>query len=74
MPLKVLLDVGMPPFAFDVNHKSDVLLILGPIVLGCRVVGESTGPWLSHDCRIVLEPAIPPESSIPDADATRLLR
>jgi hypothetical protein len=50
-----------------------VLPELVPMVLGSRVIGKSTGPWLSHGCRVVLEPAIPSEPTIPDADATRLL-
>ena len=51
-----------------------VLPVLVPGMLGSRVVGESTGPWLSHCGCILLKAAIPAKAPIANAHAALLLR
>jgi hypothetical protein len=58
----------------EVKPWWSLLPVLVPGVLGSRVVGESTGPWLSHRRRILLVAAVPAKSSIANANTALLLR
>jgi hypothetical protein len=81
MPLKffaddwsIQTDFWVPKVVSEAVWRWSLVPVLVP-GMGSRVVRESTGPWLSHGCRILLVP-VPAlaKISVPNANATLLLR